>query len=477
MIRVRMLAFWTKGQLGNGFQYELAGTPCETVIGQQIRHYSRDVAELFPHDDDLKRLNVQCYLGSPLFDSSGQAIGILVIMDDKEEETNELLESALLRVLSTRAGAEIERQRIEAVVRRNESWLNRLVETTQDAFISINRQGSIVRFNAAAEKIFGYSRAEVESKPVQLLMPEPYANEHDSYIERYERTGEPHAIGRIRSVAAKRKNGDIFPIELSVTEVEADEEVHYGAFIRDISDKVQLQEQLVERERLATIGTTAAKLSHEIGNPLNGMSANAQLLERRLAKLGTDADEKLSTYVHNIGHGIERLSQLLQEFRSLSRREKFYFEATALPELIDQVLRAETSHYVEQGISVQQECPAGLPPIVLDSQRMKQVMLNLYKNAVEAMPDGGTLTIGAYQAEKSLVCEISDTGVGISGNENIFDPFVTTKTDGTGLGLAIVQQIVAAHGGKITYTSQNGQGTTFTLTLPLVPPGASLETA
>ena len=115
-----------------------------------------------------------------------------------------------------------------------------------------------------------------------MLMPEPYTTEHDGYIERYERTGEPHAIGRIRTVTAKRKNGETFPIELSVAKIPTDHEMQYGAFIRDISDKTRLQQHAVESERLATIGTMATKFGHELGNPLNGMSLTIQLLEQRL---------------------------------------------------------------------------------------------------------------------------------------------------------------------------------------------------
>lgn len=381
--------------------------------------------------------------------------------------------TALEEVLRER---EKEWQRAEQAVRRNEAWMKSLIATTRDAFIATDRQGRIIQFNTAAEAIFGYRRTEIEGKPVTLLMPEPYATEHPGYIARYEQTHEPHAIGRIRSVAAKRKNGEIFPIELSVTEVNVDNEVHYGALIRDISDKVRLQEQLIERERLATIGTTLAKLSHEIGNPLNGMSVNAQLLKQWLAELGGKVDDPPSSYIHNIRQGIAHLSQLLQEFRSLSRRVQPHFEKISITTLIDEVLQAEVPHYLEQGVCVEQQYPPDLPPIVLDRRRMKQVILNLYKNAAEAMPEGGVITVRVRQAGEHVVCEIADTGIGIATTENIFDPFVTTKAEGTGLGLAVVKQIVAVHSGKITYTSQNGHGTTFTLTLPLTPPAAHLET-
>ena len=163
--------------------------------------------------------------------------------------------------------------------RRGQRWLQSLIDTTQDAVLAIDRQGRVVLFNPAAEQIFGYTREEIIGQKVNVLMGEPYQSEHDSYIERYERTGVAHAIGRIRTVTAKRKSGELFPIELSVTKVAEDADVQYAAFIRDISEKAKLQDQLMERERLATIGTTAAKIGHELANPLNGMSLTIQLLE------------------------------------------------------------------------------------------------------------------------------------------------------------------------------------------------------
>ena len=122
-------------------------------------------------------------------------------------------------------------------VRRGQAWLQSLIETTQDAVLSIDRQGRVVLFNPAAERIFGYTRDEVIGQKVNMLMAEPYATEHDEYIARYERTGEARAIGRIRTVTARRKNGEPFPIELSVTEIAVDQDVHYAAFIRDIRKK------------------------------------------------------------------------------------------------------------------------------------------------------------------------------------------------------------------------------------------------
>jgi PAS domain S-box-containing protein len=355
--------------------------------------------------------------------------------------------------------------------KRADDWINSLIDVTQDAVISINRQGRIVRFNPAAERMFGYSQAEVQGRKVNLLMPQPYADEHDSYITRYEETRVPHAIGRIRTVTAQRKNGEPFPIELSVTEIDTDNDVHYAAFIRDISDKVRLQEQLLEKERLAAIGETAAKFAHEIGNPLNGMYTRLQLLERRLRRQRETLEEKVTSDMQGIIGEVQRLSQLLQEFRSLSRQQTFNHQPTDVATVVSTVLEAEAAEYQQKGIRVEHRCATDLPPLMVDGSKLTQVLVNLCKNAVEAMPNGGTLAVTEYNAAGKVTIEVSDTGVGIPIGVNIFEPFVTTKPEGTGLGLPIVRQIIAGHGGTLTYTSEVGKGTTFKISLPVTSTG------
>jgi two-component system, LuxR family, sensor kinase FixL len=345
--------------------------------------------------------------------------------------------------------------------------LHNLIETTQDAVITIDGQGRIDLFNPAAERIFGYTREEVKGQDVRILMPEPYASEHENYIERYEQTGERRVIGRIRTIAAQRKNSQVFPIELSVNEIRAGNTIRYGAFIRDISEKVQLQEQLIERERLAAIGATAATFAHEVGNPLNSMYMAAQILERRLTRQQDTVDDTLLTPLHNLTSEMKRLLALLDEFRSLARRQKLNLKPISLAVLVDDLCKTESPYHVEHHIEVEQQIPADLPPIEADAERLKQVLLNLCKNAVEAMPNGGTITVRARHNGSRLYLDISDTGAGIPPGIDIFEPFTTTKSQGTGLGLTIVRQIVAAHKGTLTYRNNPDTGTTFTIELPI----------
>jgi PAS domain S-box-containing protein len=351
--------------------------------------------------------------------------------------------------------------------RMAERSLHSLIETTQDAVISIDRQARMVMFNAAAERIFGYTKAEVAGEKVNMLMAEPYATEHDGYIARYESTGEPRALGRIRTLNARRKSGEIFPAELSVTQISSGEEVTYAAFIRDISEKVKLQQQALESERLATIGTMAAKFGHELGNPLNGMSLTIQLLEQRLKRLLAAADEQVNSTVTRLKSEISRLNSLLQDFRSLSRKENYNLQLTSLGALVGEAIEIQLPRFAEQKIAVESSFPADLPPIAADFDKMKQVILNLAKNAAEAMPNGGKLSFTGSVMSGGVTLDIADTGAGIPPEVDVFEPFFTTKAFGTGIGMTIVRQILAAHGATISYRSEPGKGTTFSIQFPL----------
>jgi PAS domain S-box-containing protein len=345
-------------------------------------------------------------------------------------------------------------------------WYAQLLATTRDAVVCIDRHGRIVLFNLAAEHMFGYTAEEALGQDVKLLMAEPYASEHSSYVERYEHTRVPHAIGHIRSVAARRKSGEVFPIELSVTEVQLGESAGYGAFIRDVSEKIALQERLLERERLAAIGTTAASFAHEIGNPLNSMYMHAQLLERRLARAEHEVDPRVHASVAALLGETRRLSHLLDEFRALARRHRLSVVPTDLNTLVQDVLGSETPSLNARGINVERELPERLRTSLIDAEKIRQVLLNLIKNAADAMPDGGRLRLRMSETETRVRIEVHDNGCGMPDDIDPYEPFVTSKPNGTGLGLPVALQIVQAHGGTLRHEPADGGGTVFSMELP-----------
>lgn len=342
--------------------------------------------------------------------------------------------------------------------------LRQLVETCQDAILFIDSSGTILLANPSTCRMFGYAAEELLQTDVRRLMAEPYATNHRSYIEHYEETGVRRAIGQIRQVRALRSDGEEFPIELSVTQLaDAGDGARYGAFIRDVSDKVQLQGELMSRERAATVGTTASMLVHEIGNPLNNMALQLQALKRRVRKL--DSSEGTVEKVDSCLLEIERLSRLVQEFRALSGRRRIVRKPLKMTELLESVLA--NLMRVSRGVSIGRDFQDDRADVMADADKMQQVVLNLCHNALEAMPGGGTLTLRTSRQGHEYLLEVIDTGEGVPEGLDVFEPFVTSKSDGTGLGLAICSEIVREHEGSLLYETAPGVGTTFRMRLPL----------
>jgi two-component system sensor histidine kinase HydH len=230
-----------------------------------------------------------------------------------------------------------------------------------------------------------------------------------------------------------------------------------------------------ESERLALLGTMAVVLAHEIGNPLAGILLALECVEGHLKKHAAN-DPSLMSLIQSAMRETDRLTLLLREFGSLTPIQALNFKWADLAMIIKEALALEMLVYQDSGITVKFDFEDALPQIRLDSAKIKQVILNLCKNAIEAMPDGGCLTLKAYYSGRMVVLEISDTGVGIPSGISIFELFTTTKAHGTGLGLPVARQIVSAHGGTIACQIVPHGGARFTVSLPISEPKAMVET-
>ena len=343
--------------------------------------------------------------------------------------------------------------------------LDELIEATQDAVVFIDQGSAIWRFNASAERMFGYSEAEVLGRDVSLLMPGPDAARHQTYMRRYEETGQARMIGSMRRVTAKRKSGELFPVELSVTRLD-NGRVHYAAFLRDVSERDALLRRVAQAERLAVVGTTAAVFAHEVGNPLNNMSLYAQLLQRRFAKatLPDEAHEELDAIVSEI----ERLRRLLDEFRSVRRKEVLHLEPVDLGRLLHQICGAELG--LRGDLTSEVTIERDVPFVVASEDKLTQIFVNLLRNAAEAMVERGHVAVTVARDGDWVLVEIGDTGPGLPNDFDVFHPFCSTKTTGSGLGLSVVRELVRAHGGSVEGRSLASGGAVFTVRLPVAGP-------
>lgn len=236
-------------------------------------------------------------------------------------------------------------------------------------------------------------------------------------------------------------------------------EVNYN-----VTDRKRPVPKSQETERLALVGTMAAVFAHEVANPLSGLSASLRFVENDLEEKDFDVPFLRAT-VQGAMREVDRLVTLLNEFRSLAVPQRLDLKLTDFQEIIEEILASEKLVYRAAGITVKTDFES-LPMIRIDPAKIKQVVLNLCKNAVEAMRGGGCLMVKAYLSELMVVLEISDDGIGVAHGVNIFELFKTTKPGGSGLGLPVAQQIISAHNGLINYTTEAGQGTTFKVCLP-----------
>jgi two-component system, LuxR family, sensor kinase FixL len=351
-----------------------------------------------------------------------------------------------------------------------------ILDTARDAIICIDRAARVSLFNRAAEQIFGYEAAEVLGQNVRMLMPAPYRDEHDEYLGAYQSTGVPKAIGRIREVRAQRKSGDIFPIELSVSEARVGDQIIYSAIIRDMSERRAIEVELEEarrvaeqRERLADIGAITARIVHDLGNPLAGLSMQAQLIQRRVSRHPERASGDLAVPAGRIVSEVRRLDALIKDFLDFARQQRLDLRAIALPPFLQRVVDLWQPVAAAREIALDLDVAADVPRLTADESKLRRVLDNLVKNAVEAIDRGpGQVKVLACRAANDRIrIAVSDTGPGVPESIEMFRLFETTKREGSGLGLSIAKQIVVAHGGQIGFERRMPTGATFYVDLPI----------
>ena len=238
--------------------------------------------------------------------------------------------------------------------------------------------------------------------------------------------------------------------------------------VRDLKNADQ---KLREGEVLAALGTATAKIIHDLANPLNAILATIQIQERHLTHNRDRSHEVIAETIDDLKEESARVQTLIKELRQFSRPFELRFEHVDLAKMVTEVIRNMRSISREPSrVRFEQELPDDLPLVMADKEKFSRALINLCNNALEAMPEGGRLTLRCYRVEKNIVLEVEDTGNGIPKGLNVFEPFVTSKATGWGLGLSIVRQIVSAHNGEIEFTSDGGRGTIFKISLPVAPP-------
>jgi PAS domain S-box-containing protein len=386
------------------------------------------------------------------------------------------------------ARREQERARQHGLVR---SRLASIISTSLDAVLVVDRDGRVVEFNGAAEEIFGYGRDEaVGAKMEDMIIPDHLKAAHEAGMTRYLTTGERRVIGKGRvQLEARRKDGSIFPVELSISSAESEHGELFVSFARDISRRVAAEQELIKARDEAVAGERAkadliAVMSHEMRTPLNGMLGTLELLDN------VERDRKDAEYLEIIRASGRQLLHHVDNVLEISRAEAGKIvpshDVFSLSALVRELVESQRSVAEHRGNALSWRVETGGNDYALgDPTRIRQVLLNLIGNAIKFTRNGAIALEADRLADSGFVeFRVTDTGIGIdeADQARVFDDFVTLDTSysravgGTGLGLAIVKRLVDALGGEVGLESARGDGSLFWVRLPLpVSDGAQAD--
>jgi two-component system sensor kinase FixL len=356
--------------------------------------------------------------------------------------------------------------------------LRSILETVPDAMVIIDEKGRILSFSKAAERLFGFAEAELIGENVSTLMPSPDRERHDGYLQRYLTTGERRIIGIGRLVTGRRRDGTTFPMELSVGEAMIGDERVFTGFVRDLTERQDyekrlhtVQAELAHVSRVSAMGTLATSIAHELNQPLTAIANYVETASEMLAT--NTSDEMIATIreaLQECANEAVRAGQIVRRLRDFISRGETERQVVSLARLVNE---ASALAFVGAGTqTVDLTMKIGPDDLVLvDRVQIQQVLLNLIRNAVEAMHNlpHGRLTLSAVPHDNGFIeVIVSDSGTGIAPEmaENLFAPFHSTKPTGMGVGLSISRTIIEAHEGRIWANASPYGGTSFHFTLP-----------
>jgi two-component system sensor kinase FixL len=343
----------------------------------------------------------------------------------------------------------------------SEERLWAILDTATDAVLSIDENHRIILYNNAARRIFGYTREEVMGEDLNLLIPPKYGD-HRQYVRRFLETKESEIVGKTISLTGRRKNGEEFPIELSLSFLEMAGVITFTAIIRDMSVHQQLEKKLLQSERLAAVGQAAAHVAHEIKNPLMIIGGFSNQIRQRLE------DEKDLQKLELILEEVRRLEGLVANLGDFTKEYRLVKRHANINSVLMDVLEIMQGVCSPGKYEFKQFLSAGVEEINCDPDKLKQVFINIISNGLEAMTAGGSISVSTEGLPNGIEVRIADEGTGIPEEdlEHIFEPFYTTRETGSGLGLSISYKIIEAHGGEIWADSSPGKGTSFIIQLP-----------
>lgn len=398
-----------------------------------------------------------------------------------------LLGNKALKAIVINARDVTESKHAEDARRENEEKLQIITASARDAIIMMDHTGKISYWNEAAEGIFGYTKEEALGQEMHaLLAPERYYEAYSEGVSKFQKTGTGDAVGNTLELAGIRKDGTEFPFELSLSSVLIRDKWNAIGILRDITDRKQMEMQLMQSEKMASLGMLVAGVAHEINTPVGAISSMHDTLVRAIERLKlllsvvvpekSSGSQKVDRMLKVIGDanevitsGTERVANIVKRLRSFARLDEAELKEVDIHEGIEDTI-AIVHHELKHRAVVERNF-GDVSPLYCYPSQLNQVYLNILVNAIQAIEDKGIITITTFQKDNQVHIQFRDTGIGIPEEslKRIFVPGYTTKDRGvgTGLGLSICHQIIRDHNGEILVESEAGKGTTFTIVLPI----------
>jgi PAS domain S-box-containing protein len=489
--RLRMLAFYLDGRIVEDFEYDMSGTPCETVLGQQFRIYPSALQERFPCDADFKALGVHAYAGHPLTGANGESLGIISVVARKSFENPGRVES-ILKIFAARALTEIERERADRALRTAEASYRAIFDASEDAiFVHDWDTGAVVDVNPKACELYGYDRDAL----CRLAVGDISAGEGPHTAEDAMRHFElAKARGSVQ-IEWRRRNqdGSLHWHDVCVKRAVIGGQRRMLAFKRDITERklaeeqrAKLEAQLRQAQKMEAIGQLTGGIAHDFNNILTSIVGYLALAEEHPAASG---DARLGRYLQQTQAAARRARDLIQQMLTFSRGQRGSPRPLSLANVVAEsttLLRSTLPATME----IETDWDRRLPTVMVDPVHVEQVLLNLCINARDAMGASGSIRVRLRLSDGSeCICAscrksvhghhveliVEDTGPGIAPEilERMFEPFFSTKDvgKGSGMGLATVHGIVHEYGGHVVVDTSEETGTTFRiLFMPLAEP-------
>jgi len=400
---------------------------------------------------------------APIRNASGEITGVVLVFHDVTE-----------------------RRKSDEALRQSQSQLAGIVGSAMDGIVTVGTDQRIIVFNGAAEKMFGCSAKEALGQSFDRFVPHRYRDVHREHMKGFSESNiTRRSMGHLGTISGIRANGEEFPIEASISQIEVGGKKFFTVILRDVTERNRMEDQLRQAQKMESIGTLASGIAHDFNNVLNNVLGFAMQLKKYIHD-----ETKTRKYVDTIERSAQRGAELASQLLSFARTTRHHALPTELKAVIAEVVTSCRETFAP-AIAIEAEVDPDLLQIMGDRSELYQVVLNLCVNARDAVtakgPDEGAVTIRARnvvigkdvgaqlfaaQGKQYVELSITDTGVGIPEDirTKIFDPFFTTKERGrgTGLGLSIVYNIVRSHHGTITLESEMGKGTVFHLYFPVM---------